>query len=184
MPEIKNIPPSPENSLYRRHQARIDRIMAKFPLRRSGLMPILWIIQEEDGWISPQAMIEAAELCGVTPAEVLEVASFYQMYHRAPVGRYILGICATLPCALAGADGMYEYLREKLGIGWGETTPDGMFTIERRECLGACSEAPLMLVNTVLETKLTREKVDRILEECRAGGRKPYFTGRPEIVED
>lgn len=177
MPEIKPTPPLANNALYRRHQARIDRIMAKFPLRRSGLMPLLWLIQEEAGWISPYAMIEVAEICGCTPAEVLEVASFYQMYHREPVGRYVLGICGTLPCALSGADGMFAYLKEKLGIGWDETTPDGMFTIERRECLGACSEAPLMLVNRQLETKLTSEKVDRILEECRSGQREPYFTG-------
>jgi NADH-quinone oxidoreductase subunit E len=184
MPETKLNTPLPENALYRRHRERIDRIMAKFPLRRSGLMPILWLIQEEDGWISPEMMIQAAELCGCTPAEVLEVASFYQMYHRAPVGKYVLGLCGTLPCALGGADGMYDYLKEKLGIGWGETTLDGLFTIERRECLGACSEAPVMLVDQTLETKLTREKVDAILEECRAGRRAPYFTGRADVVHD
>lgn len=184
MPEVNPNQSLPENGLYARQKERIDRIMAKFPNRRSGLIPLLWVIQEEDGWISPEAMREAAALCGCTPAEALEVASFYQMFHRQPVGRYVLGICGTLPCALSGADGLYGYLKERLGIGWGETTPDGLFTIERRECLGACSEAPLMLVNQELETKLTREKVDAILEECRNGTRRPYATGRNEMPAD
>ena len=135
-------------------------------------------MQEEDGWIGDEAMTEAAELCECTPAEVMEVVSFYQMYNRAPVGKYVLGICGTLPCALCAADGLYEYLREQLGIGWNETSPDGLFTIQRRECLGAGSEAPVMLVNERIEVKLTRAKVDSILAECRAGERTPYFTGR------
>lgn len=180
MPDILHKQTPPTNGLYARRKDEIDRIMAKFPLRRSGLMPILWLIQEEDGWISPESMEEAAQLCECTPAEVLEVASFYQMYNRKPIGKYVFGICGTLPCALSGADGLYAYLSEKLGIGWNETTPDGLFTIQRRECLGACSEAPVMLVNQVMEIKLTREGVDRILEECRSGKRKPYFTGRKE----
>jgi NADH-quinone oxidoreductase subunit E len=100
------------------------------------------------------------------------------MYSREPLGKYVLGICGTLPCALCAADGLYEYLSKKLGIKWEETTADGMFTIQRRECLGACSEAPVMLVNQALEIKLTRAKADAILDECRRGKRKPYFTGR------
>jgi NADH-quinone oxidoreductase subunit E len=170
-----------KNGLHSRHKAEIDRIMAGFPARRSALLPILWIIQREDGWISADSMEEAAQLCGVTAAEVMEVVSFYPMYNRAPVGKYIFGICATLPCALSGADGLYDYLREKLGIGWDETTPDGLFTIQRRECMGACSEAPVMLVNDVLEVRLTRAKVDRIIEECREGARKGFYSGRKEL---
>lgn len=178
MPEISTKPPLAENDLYRRRKADIDLILGRYPTRMSALMPILWMIQEEDGWIGDELMAQAGEICAVTPAEVLDCVSFYQMYHRAPVGKYVLGICATLPCALKAADGLYAYLNEKLGIAWGETTKDGLFTIERRECLGACSEAPVMLVNQELETKLTREKIDRILAECRQGKRKPYYTGR------
>src|SRR5690242_16456382 len=103
MPEITTRTTPPTNGLYARQRDAIDRIMAKFPNRRSGLMPILWLIQEEDGWVSPDSMREAAELCECTPAEALEVASFYQMYNRAPVGKYLLGVCGTLPCALSGA---------------------------------------------------------------------------------
>ncbi|MCE5230157.1 NAD(P)H-dependent oxidoreductase subunit E [bacterium] len=178
MPELNTTSALATNDLYMRHRADIDAIVARYPIRQSALMPILWLIQEEDGWISDEMMKQAAEICECTPAEVLESVSFYQMYHREPVGKYVLGICATLPCALKAADGLYAYLSEKLGITWAETTQDGLFTIQRRECLGACSEAPVMLVNQELETKLTREKIDRILEECRQGKRKPYFTGR------
>jgi len=179
MPEVLKEKPISTNDLYVRHKDRVDVLMKKYPTRRAALLMILWIIQEEDGWISPEIMVQAAELCECTPAQVNEVVSFYQMYNRKPVGKYVLGICGTLPCALCGADGLYEYLSEKLGIGYGEVSEDGLFTIQRRECLGACSESPVMLVNRKLETRLTREKVDAILEECRSGKREPYFTGRP-----
>lgn len=178
MPELKTTSELATNDLYARRRGEIDLIISRYPRRQSALMPVLWLIQEEDGFISDDLAVQAAEICDCTPAEVYEVLSFYQMYHREPVGKYVLGICATLPCALKAADGLYAYLSGKLGIEWAETTKDGLFTIERRECLGACSEAPVMLVNKELETKLTREKIDRILEECRQGKRKPYFTGR------
>jgi NADH-quinone oxidoreductase subunit E len=178
MPEIvleKNLV---ANALYHRHRKRIDALAENYPDRRSMLLPILWFIQEEEGWISGESMAETAEICECTLAQVMEVVSFYVMYNRQPVGKYVLGICATLPCALCGSDGLYDYLNEKLEIGWDETAGDGLFTIQRRECLGACSEAPVMLVNRVLESKLTRASVDQILEECRSGARKPYFSGR------
>jgi NADH-quinone oxidoreductase subunit E len=171
-----NRPTYPVNKLLNRHREAIEALRENYPDRRSILIPLLWIIQDEAGWISLEIMTEVAEICDCTSAEVLEVVSFYQMFNRDPVGKYVLGVCGTLPCALCGSDGLYEYLSEKLGIGWEETTPDGLFTIQRRECLGACSEAPVMLVNQRLETKLTRAKVDKIVDECRQGKRKPYFT--------
>jgi NADH-quinone oxidoreductase subunit E len=178
MPEITIQEPVRANGVYERHRERIDALAQKYPTRQSLLLPVLWIIQEEDGWISAEAMEDAADICRCTTAEVLEVVSFYQMYNRQPVVKYVLGICGTLPCALCAADGLYDYLKEKLGIGWNETTGDGLFSIQRRECLGACSEAPVMLVNQKIEIKLNRAKVDAILEECRAGKRAAYFTGR------
>lgn len=180
MPELKPVAETRVNGVYERHRQAIDRLSAKYPTRRSLLLPVLWLIQEEDGWISQECMEDAAEICDCTPAEVLEVASFYQMYNRTPVGKYVLGVCGTLPCALCAADGLYEYLKEKLGIAYNETSTDGLFTIQRRECLGACSEAPVMLINQTIEVKLTRAKVDQILDECKAGKRKAYFTGRSE----
>lgn len=178
MPEVLIQTPPKANGVYERHRERIETLAKKYVTRRSLLLPLLWIIQEEDGWLSPETMEEAAEICECATAQVMEVASFYQMYNRKPVGRYVFGVCGTLPCALLGADGLYEYLSGKLGIKYNETTGDGLFTIQRRECLGACSEAPVMLVNQRMEIKLTREKVDAIIEECKAGKRQPYFSGR------
>lgn len=180
MPEVKLQETIERNGVYQRHENEIVRLRGMYPDRRSTLLPILWLIQEDEGWISAESMEEAAQVCDCALAEVMEVVSFYQMYNRRPVGKYVLGICATLPCALCGSDGLYDYLREKLGIGWNETTEDGLFTIQRRECLGACSEAPLMLVNQELEIKLTRARVDEVLEECRGGKRVAYFTVRTD----
>lgn len=155
--------------LAKRKAAEIEAILKKYPSRRSGVMPILFLVQEEDGWISDEAVHEVAEICGVHPSEVEEVCSFYTMYHREPVGKYVLWVCGTLPCALCGADGLIAYLKEKLGVGMDEVTPDGLFTIKRMECLGACSEAPLLLVNNTMQMNLTRAKVDELLERCRNG---------------
>lgn len=155
--------------LAQRKAAEIEAIMKKYPSRRSAVMPVLFLAQEEEGWISEATLHEVAAICGIHPSEVQEVTSFYTMYHREPVGKYVLWVCGTLPCALCGADGLFNYLQEKLGVGMDEVTPDGNFTIKRMECLGACSEAPLMLLNNTMATNLTRAKVDELLERCRQG---------------
>lgn len=155
--------------LAQRKAAEIEAIMKKYPSRRSAVMPVLFLAQEEEGWISEETLHEIAEICGIHPSEVQEVTSFYTMYHREPVGKYVLWVCGTLPCALCGADGLFKYLQEKLGVGIDEVTPDGLFTIKRMECLGACSEAPLLLLNNTMATNLTRTKVDELLERCRKG---------------
>jgi NADH-quinone oxidoreductase subunit E len=148
----------------------IAAIMARYPSdrRRSGMIPLLWAVQRKLGHVPHDAYPEIANYVGSTAAEVEEAVTFYTMFHRQPVGRFVLQVCKTLPCALCGGLGLSGYLRERLGVGLEETTSDGLFMIQEVECLGACSEAPLMLVNEKLETKLTREKVDRVLDECRA----------------
>jgi len=143
--------------------------MAKYPRPRSAVMALLFMVQELDGHITPPAVEEVAEICGMQPSEVSEVVTFYTMYFREPVGKNIMWVCGTLPCALCGADGLFDYLKEKLGVGMDEVTPDGLFTIKRMECLGACSEAPLMLINEKMATKLNRAKVDEIIERVRNG---------------
>lgn len=143
--------------------------MAKYPSPRSAVMALLFMVQELDGHITPPAVAEVAEICGMQPSEVSEVVTFYTMYFRDPVGKNILWVCGTLPCALCGADGLFDYLKEKLGVGLDEVTPDGLFTIKRMECLGACSEAPLMLINEKMATKLNRAKVDELIERMRNG---------------
>lgn len=165
--------PNPERArlapLKERRKAEIDAIMAKYPVKRSGVMALLHLVQGDEGWISPEAMAEIAEICQMQPSEVMEMVSFYTMYHRRPVGKYVLWVCGTLPCALCGSDGLIDYLKRQTGAGMDEVSPDGVFTIKRAECLGACSEAPLMLVNDKMEIRLTRAKVDEILRLCRAG---------------
>lgn len=168
LPELTG-PAKVTTAIREKHGARIETIMARYPVRRSGVMAVLYIVQEDHGWVPPETVPEIAEICEMTTAEVMEMVSFYTMYHRRPVGKYVLWVCGTLPCALCGADGLIDYLREKLGADVDEKTADGLFTIKRAECLGACSEAPLMLVNKSMETKLTRAKVDAILASCRAG---------------
>jgi NADH-quinone oxidoreductase subunit E len=144
----------------------IEKIMARYPTRRSGMIPVLWLVQRKMGYVPDWTYPEIGECVGAHPTEVSEAVSFYTMFHRQPVGKYVLQVCRTLPCALCGGLGLSGYLQEKLGVGLDETTEDGLFTIQEVECLGACSEAPLMLVNEKLETRLTHEKVDAILARC------------------
>lgn len=149
-------------------EEQIEKIMSRYPTRRSGMIPVLWLVQRKLGWVPESVYPEVAECVGSTPTEVQEVVSFYTMFHRKPVGKYVLQVCKTLPCALVGGLGVRDYLLKKLKVKLNEVTADGVFTVQEVECLGACSEAPLMLVNETLETRLTPEKIESILERCRA----------------
>lgn len=160
---------TPTTGIRERHASAIEKIMSKYPVRRSGVMDVLYLVQDEQGWISPDVMPEIAEICDMEPSEVMEMVSFYTMYHRKPVGKHVLWVCGTLPCALCGSDGLMKYLQEKLGCGMDTVSPDGNFTIKRAECLGACSEAPLLLVDGQMQTHLTRAKVDDMLERLKSG---------------
>lgn len=147
-------------------------MMKKYPEGRgkSAILRALHIAQEENGgWLSVPAMDHVAEVLGITPIEVYEVASFYSMYNLAPVGKYVLEFCQTGPCAIEGAERVIEYTKRKLGIGKNETTPDGMFTIKQVECLGACGYAPMMQVGEFFHEHLDEVKIDQFLEDCRAG---------------
>lgn len=160
---------TPTTGIRERHSGAIEKIMSKYPIRRSGVMDVLYLVQDEQGWISPDVMPEIAEICDMEPSEVMEMVSFYTMYHRKPVGKHVLWVCGTLPCALCGSDGLMKYLQEKLGCGMDTVSPDGNFTIKRAECLGACSEAPLLLVDGQMQTHLTRAKVDDMIERLKSG---------------
>lgn len=149
----------------------VKSLMKKYPEGRgkSAILRALHIAQEENqGWLSVSAMDQVAEALGITPIEVYEVASFYSMYNLEPVGAYVLEFCHTGPCAAEGAEHIIEYTKLKLGIGKNQTTPDGLFTIKEVECLGACGYAPMMQLGKHYREHLTREKVDAIIEECRA----------------
>jgi NADH-quinone oxidoreductase subunit E len=151
--------------------AEVRGLVTKYPEGRgkSAILRALHIAQEENhGWLSTSAMDAVAEALGITPIEVYEVASFYSMYNLEPVGKYVLEFCQTGPCAIEGAERIIEYTKQKLGIGKNQTTPDQMFTIKQVECLGACGYAPMMQLGKHYREHLTREKVDAIIEECRA----------------
>jgi NADH-quinone oxidoreductase subunit E len=149
---------------------KVNEIIARYPegKQKSALIPILHIAQEENnGWLSVEAMDYVASLLQLKPIEVYEVATFYSMYNLKPVGKYIFEVCQTGPCMLNGSDTIIAYIQEKLGIGVGETTKDGMFTLKLVECLGACGYAPMMQMGKHYKEHLTPAKVDQIIEECR-----------------
>ena len=151
-------------------QKRANEIIARYPQgkQKSALLPLLHLAQEENnGWLSVEAMDYVAELLQLTAIEVYEVATFYSMYNLKPVGRYVFEVCQTGPCMLRGSDDIIAYIKEKLNIGVGETTPDGLFTLKVVECLGACGYAPMMQLGKFYKEHLSKEKVDQIIDECR-----------------
>ena len=150
---------------------KVQEIMGRYPegKQKSALIPVLHLAQDEfGGWLDVPVMDYVAELLRITPIEVYEVASFYTMFNLKPVGKYMFEVCRTGPCMINGSDEIIEYIKEKLGILEGQTTPDGMFTLKPAECLGACGYAPMMQLGKTYREHLTKEKVDQIIEECRA----------------
>ena len=147
--------------------AEIDRELSKYPedRRQSAVMAALRIAQDEHGWVSKEIMQSIADYLGIAPIHVYEVATFYSMYERKPVGKHKICVCTNVSCLLCGSGGVLDHLNSKLGIGPGETTTDGRITIKEVECLGACGGAPMMQVNKDYHEFLTAEKIDRILEE-------------------
>jgi NADH-quinone oxidoreductase subunit E len=149
---------------------QVKEIVARYPQgkQKSALLPILHLAQEENnGWLSAEAMDYVAGLLQLKPIEVYEVATFYSMYNLKPVGKYVFEVCQTGPCMLNGSDNIIAYIKEKLGIEVGQTTKDGLFTLKTVECLGACGYAPLMQMGKFYKEHLTKEKVDQIIDECR-----------------
>jgi NADH-quinone oxidoreductase E subunit len=144
-------------------------LIASYPESRSALIPIVHRFQQEAGWVPPEAIAHTAAWLGLTPAEVESTVSFYTLFFRRPVGRYVLQPCRNLSCQINGAEEIAAYFREKLGIDHLQTSADGLFSYEEVECLAACDRAPCMQVNLEFVYDLTREKVDALLEAIRAG---------------
>ena len=150
--------------------SKVQEIFAGYPegKQKSAMLPVLHLAQEEfGGWLDVPVMDYVAEILSVTPIEVYEVATFYSMYNMKPVGRFVFEVCQTGPCMLRGSDDVINYIKSKLGIGVGETTADGLFTLKVVECLGACGYAPMMQLGKHFREHLTPAKVDAIIEECR-----------------
>lgn len=147
---------------------QIDTELAKYPAdqRRSAVMAALRIAQVEKGWLAPETIEFVADYIGMAPVAAYEVATFYNMYDLAPVGKYKITVCTNLPCALRGGVDAADYLKKKLGIGFGETTADGKYTLMEGECMGACGDAPVLLVNNhTMCSFMTEEAIDAKLAE-------------------
>jgi NADH-quinone oxidoreductase subunit E len=150
--------------------ALIDIEVAKYPAdqKQSAVMSALRIAQTEKGWLAPELIEYVADYLGMPAIAAYEVATFYNMYDTQSVGRHKLTVCTNLPCALMGANEIAGYLKEKLGIGFGETTQDGRFTLKEGECMGACGDAPMCLHNNHdMHARLTKEQIDALLEQLK-----------------
>jgi NADH-quinone oxidoreductase subunit E len=150
-------------------ETRIKKIMAKYPEDRkvSALLPLLTLAQAQEGYVTPEAMVEISNRLDVSPAYVESGCTFYTMYYTKPVGKYVVKFCINISCHLNGCDNLMEYTERKLGIKEGETTPDKKFTLLKEECLAACTEAPVMQVNNKYHVNMTPEKIDQVLESYK-----------------
>lgn len=149
---------------------KIDREVAKFPAdqKQSAVMGALAIAQDEQGWLSPEVMKQVGDYLGMPAIAVQEVATFYNMYNTKPVGKHKITICTNLPCALSGGVKAAEHLKHKLGIDYRETTADGQFTLLEGECMGACGDSPVLLVNNKRMCSLmSNDKIDALVEELQ-----------------
>ena len=147
-----------------RTKKRIDKIVARYPRKEAAILPVLHLTQQEFGHISDEEEKLVAELLGIKPIEVREVVTFYTMLNQRPVGKYHIQICSNLSCSLLGAESLIDYLKEKLGIELGETTEDKKFTLSTVECLGACEQAPCMMINFDYYGHLYKKKIGEILD--------------------
>ena len=150
-----------------RTKKSIDKIVARYPRKEAAILPVLHLTQQEFGHISDEEEKLVAELLGIKPIEVREVVTFYTMLNQRPVGKYHIQICSNLSCSLLGAESLIDYLKEKLGIELGETTEDKKFTLSTVECLGACEQAPCMMVNFDYYGHLDKKKIDKILDNLK-----------------
>lgn len=147
--------------------AKAQEIIARYPegRQKSALLPLLHLLQEQEGWTSSEGMDYVAGLLAIQPIEVYEVATFYTMYHVKPVGKHVIEYCRTGPCCLMGAEDVLAHLKQRLGIDTGQTTVDGQFTLKEVECLAACGMGPVFQVRERYYMNLTNERVDEIIDE-------------------
>ena len=146
---------------------KIEEILKKYPLKKPAVMPVLYLAQEQNGYISQEVMNEVANILEITPEEVLGVVTFYTMFHQKPVGKYHLQVCTNVSCMLRGGYKIYDHIRDKLKIENGDLTEDNTFSLEEVECMGSCGTAPMIAVNEDYYENLTLEQVDQILESLK-----------------
>ena len=151
-------------------------IIGRYPRPKSALIPLLHLAQEQDGYVTQDAMVHIGELVGITPAEVLGTCTFYEMFKLEPVGRYLVNICTNISCMLLGGDELLHHAEQTLGVKAGCTTPDGLFTLEEVECIAACTEAPALQVNYRYHHKVSEPDFDLLIDDLRAGRRSDIPT--------
>lgn len=153
-----------------RRADEIEAIFARYPFKKSAMMPLLHLAQEERGWVSDEDIEAIAELMETTPSHVESVCSFYSLFYRTPKGKYVITVCGNIQCGLSGADSLVQHLEKKLGVKVGETTPDGLITLlVTGECIAACDGAPALQVNLEYCGNVSPERADAIVEAIRAG---------------
>ena len=146
---------------------KFEAVIARYPVKRSAIVPLLMFAQDEEGFVTEEAIQEIARRVGVRPIEVIEDIGYYSMLHRHPIGRYNIQVCTNISCMLRGGEQILEHCSKRLGIGHKQTTPDGQFSLEEVECLGACCGAPAMQVNYDYHENLTPEKIDALIEQLK-----------------
>lgn len=147
---------------------KIEEIITHYERKQSALLPVLWMVQEKNGWISKESILEVADLLDLPAEHIFGVVTFYTMFNDKPKGKFHLQVCTNVSCMLRGGMELYQYISDKLGLKNKETTEDGMFTIEEVECLGSCGTAPMMQVNNEdYYENLTKEKIDKLIEHFR-----------------
>ena len=146
---------------------QFDEIVSRYPEQKSAVLPVLYMAQKEFGHLSQEAIEYVAKLMDIPAVRLYGIVTFYTMFNMKPVGRHHLQVCRTLPCALLGSERIINYLKKKLGINLGETTPDGRFTLSEVECLASCGTAPVMQINDDYCEKLSEEKIDEILQSVK-----------------
>ena len=149
------------------NEIKFQEYVSKYPKIDSCMLPALWLVQEQIGWVSPEAMIYVAEKLGKTPIQVYEVATFYTMFNLKPIGKHHIELCKTLSCMLCGSQKIKSYIKETIGIEAGQTSADGLFHLSEVECMGACGGAPMFALNGEYHEKLTIDKVDELIKECK-----------------
>ena len=149
--------------------ALAKEIIARYPKRKSALIPLVHLSQEQNGYVTEEAMRHVAELIDVTPAEVYGTASFYEMFRFEPTGKYLINMCGTMSCALMGANDLMHHAEHRLGIKAGSTTPDGLFTLQHAECQAACTEAQTLQVNYRHRFRVTVDQFDELIDDLSAG---------------
>jgi len=151
-------------------KAKFDKVIARYPVKRSAIVPLLLFAQDEIGYVSDEAIEEIARRVEVRPIEVIEDVGYYSMLHRQPIGKYNFQVCTNISCLLRGGEAILEHCSKRLGIGHKQSTPDGRFSLEEVECIGACCGAPAMQVNYDFYENLTAEKVDALIAALRQQG--------------